>query len=185
MDSIQTHSACVILLIALNGIVMLSADLLEERKDPEAAVPRRPEAIHLYGVDVLSTAECLAYFGDYGPTHVEWIDDSSCNVVFADKHSAKRAMVAMGNPLPPGDAPHQQGGGMGSYLLVTSALHIWCFLLLRQRIPRNLPSMAMDIIWSQGFEATMTLCASKLSAATILRTCRQGYVETSSCIMSI
>lgn len=31
-----------------------------------------------YGVDVMSTKECLQYFGDFGPMFVEWINDSSC-----------------------------------------------------------------------------------------------------------
>ena len=35
------------------------------------------------------------------PLLSQWIDDSSCNVVFADAHSAKRAIVGRGAPLPP------------------------------------------------------------------------------------
>lgn len=42
------------------------ADLFEERLDPSAAVPRRPEAVHIYGVDLLSTGDILKYFADYG-----------------------------------------------------------------------------------------------------------------------
>jgi hypothetical protein len=34
--------------------------------------------VYLYGVDVMSTADIKAYFGDYGPRFVEWINDSSC-----------------------------------------------------------------------------------------------------------
>jgi len=34
--------------------------------------------VYLYGVDVMSTKDCLQYFDDYGPTLVEWINDSSC-----------------------------------------------------------------------------------------------------------
>ncbi|KAG0211692.1 hypothetical protein BGX28_007586 [Mortierella sp. GBA30] len=52
----------------------------------------RPEAVHLYGTDEMSTKDVLAYFEAYGPSHVEWIDDSSCNVVFPDVYSAKRAL---------------------------------------------------------------------------------------------
>mmetsp|Transcript_34514 Transcript_34514/g.80693 ORF Transcript_34514/g.80693 Transcript_34514/m.80693 type:complete len:150 (+) Transcript_34514:659-1108(+) len=33
------------------------------------------------------------------PSHVEWLDDSSCNVVFADIHTARRALHAMGRPV--------------------------------------------------------------------------------------
>ena len=76
-------------------------DVLEERKECNWDIPRRPEAIHLYGVDCMSTAECLAHFSDWGPTFVEWLDDSSCNVLFGDDFSAKRALVGRGKPLPP------------------------------------------------------------------------------------
>jgi len=31
-------------------------------------------------VDVMSTKDCLQYFGEYGPTFVEWINDSSCEL---------------------------------------------------------------------------------------------------------
>ena len=40
----------------------------------------------------MSTKDVLKYFEVYGPSHVEWIDDSSCNVVFKDNFSAKRAL---------------------------------------------------------------------------------------------
>ncbi|KAF9979741.1 hypothetical protein BGZ75_009262 [Mortierella antarctica] len=52
----------------------------------------RPDAVHLYGTDEMSTKDVLAYFEAYGPSHVEWIDDSSCNIVFPDIYSAKRAL---------------------------------------------------------------------------------------------
>ena len=74
--------------------------MLEERKEPGADIPRRPEAIHLYGVDCMSNSDCLSYFGDYGPTFVEWIDDSSCNILFEDEYTAKRALIGRGKPLP-------------------------------------------------------------------------------------
>ena len=78
--------------------------MLEERKEPGPDIPRRPEAIHLYGVDCMSNSDCLSYFGDYGPTFVEWIDDSSCNILFEDEFTAKRALIGRGKPLPPEDA---------------------------------------------------------------------------------
>ena len=62
---------------------------------------RRSEAIYLYGVDYLSTRDCLSYFSAYGPLFVEWINDSSAVVVFSDPASAKRAIVGRGRPLPP------------------------------------------------------------------------------------
>lgn len=53
-------------------------DLYEERADAPPDTPRRPDAIYLYGVDVMSTGDIKSYFGDYGPRFVEWINDSSC-----------------------------------------------------------------------------------------------------------
>ncbi|KAF9340847.1 hypothetical protein BGZ89_010259 [Linnemannia elongata] len=52
----------------------------------------RLDAVHLYGTDEMSTKDVLKYFDAYGPSHVEWIDDSSCNIVFPDQFSAKRAV---------------------------------------------------------------------------------------------
>lgn len=86
--------------------------MLEERKEHGAAVERRPDGIYLYGVDRLSTKEVLQYFADYGPTFVEWIDDSSCVVAFGDQFSAKRAIVGRGQPLGPGEAPDLQGNAL-------------------------------------------------------------------------
>ena len=93
----------------LSQLEGVCADLLEERKDTAPEVARRPDAIHLYGVDLLSSSDCLAYFGDWGPTHVEWINDSSCNVIFADEFTAKRAIVGRGRPLPPDEFPDCAG----------------------------------------------------------------------------
>ena len=89
---------------------MYLADVLEERKEHGADIPRRPEAIHLYGVDCMSTSECLSYFGDYGPTFVEWIDDSSCNVLFEDEFTTKRALIGRGKPLPPDNSAPDTAG---------------------------------------------------------------------------
>ena len=145
----------------------LSVDLFEARRDPSVAVARRPEAIHVYGVDLMSTGDILKYFADYGgwcgrgtcmqalparlparllvclfdvmafwlgaamaqvrhrdsalpwraayslpaagPQFVEWINDSSANVLFADPGTAKRAVAGMGQALPPDEAPEQMG----------------------------------------------------------------------------
>lgn len=99
---------------------MCNADVLEERKEHGADIPRRPEAIHLYGVDCMSTSECLAYFGDYGPTFVEWIDDSSCNILFEDEFTAKRALIGHGKPLPPDNSAPDTAGVVQTLLTWSS-----------------------------------------------------------------
>ncbi len=40
---------------------------------------------------------------------MEWLNDSSCNVLFADAGTVKRAIVGLGRPLPTDDAPGLQG----------------------------------------------------------------------------
>lgn len=60
---------------------LMDMDLFEERKDVQPDVERRPEAVYLYGVDVMSTKEVLTYFDGYAPKFVEWINDSSCKSV--------------------------------------------------------------------------------------------------------
>ena len=44
-----------------------------------------------------------------GPKFVEWINDSSANILFADGPTAKRAVAGRGRPLPPEEAPEQLG----------------------------------------------------------------------------
>jgi hypothetical protein len=56
-------------------------DLFEERQDVDPLIERRPDAVYLYGVDVMSTKDVLSYFSDYGPTYVEWLNDSACKYV--------------------------------------------------------------------------------------------------------
>eukprot|EP00276_Gloeochaete_wittrockiana_P018069 CAMPEP_0184335762 /NCGR_PEP_ID=MMETSP1089-20130417/4274_1 /TAXON_ID=38269 ORGANISM="Gloeochaete wittrockiana, Strain SAG46.84" /NCGR_SAMPLE_ID=MMETSP1089 /ASSEMBLY_ACC=CAM_ASM_000445 /LENGTH=358 /DNA_ID=CAMNT_0026660589 /DNA_START=39 /DNA_END=1115 /DNA_ORIENTATION=+ len=73
----------------------MDLDLRDSRKDCDVTVERRPEAIHLYGTDDMNTTDILKYFTEYGPTWVDWINDSSCNVVFEDIYTAKRAIKGM------------------------------------------------------------------------------------------
>ena len=102
--------------------------------DAAAEVARRPDAVHLYGVDVLSTQDCLAYFSDYGPTFVKWLDDSSCNVLFEDAGTAQRAIAGCGRPLPPDDtAPDCAGAPFHtptSFAACNRAMQKGCLLQL-------------------------------------------------------
>jgi hypothetical protein len=84
---------------------LMDVDLFESRKEAPPEVPRRPEAVHIYGVDLMSTSDVLKYFTDYGPTYVEWLNDSSANVLFKDGATAKRAIAGLGKPLPLEDLP--------------------------------------------------------------------------------
>ena len=71
-------------------------DFFESRVDPRVDASWRSDAVHLYGVDRMTTDDCMGYFHEYGPVFVEWINDSSCNVVFNDEHTARRAVRMKG-----------------------------------------------------------------------------------------
>jgi hypothetical protein len=87
---------------------LMDVDLFEERKEAPLEVERRTEAVHVYGVDLMSTSDILKYFGEYGPTYVEWLNDSSCNVLFRDGPTAKRAVAGQGKPLNPDQLPERE-----------------------------------------------------------------------------
>jgi len=59
----------------------------------------RLDAILIHGVDNMSTKDVFAYFGDFAPGSVEWIDDSSCNVVWDDDFSASRVLMTIGKDI--------------------------------------------------------------------------------------
>lgn len=59
----------------------------------------RFEAVHMRGTDDMSTEDVLEYFGKYGPAAIEWIDDSSCNVLWYDKISAARALFFLSKAI--------------------------------------------------------------------------------------
>ncbi|XP_062867261.1 nuclear cap-binding protein subunit 3 [Trichomycterus rosablanca] len=55
----------------------------------------RLEALHLSGLDDMSTQDVFNYFKEYPPAHIEWIDDTSCNVVWLDDITSTRALINM------------------------------------------------------------------------------------------
>mmetsp|Transcript_11020 Transcript_11020/g.27802 ORF Transcript_11020/g.27802 Transcript_11020/m.27802 type:complete len:562 (+) Transcript_11020:67-1752(+) len=63
----------------------------EERREPGEQDQPRPDALYVYGVDFLNTSQVRMVFGNT-PAGIEWIDDSSCAVVFHDELSAMEAL---------------------------------------------------------------------------------------------
>ncbi|ORX60366.1 hypothetical protein DM01DRAFT_1404648 [Hesseltinella vesiculosa] len=59
--------------------------------DPNA----RPEAILLHGVDDMSTAEIKVYCQSTALSKVEWVDDSSCVLVFTNTDEAMQAALLL------------------------------------------------------------------------------------------
>ncbi|XP_068600815.1 nuclear cap-binding protein subunit 3 isoform X2 [Brachionichthys hirsutus] len=69
-------------------------DVLLDKDVMKKAIPTlRMEAIHVAGVDYMSTQDVFGYFKEYPPAHIEWIDDTSCNVVWLDDNTSIRALV--------------------------------------------------------------------------------------------
>ncbi|XP_053504286.1 nuclear cap-binding protein subunit 3 [Ictalurus furcatus] len=67
-----------------------------DRELMKKAIPKiRLEALHLSGVDDMSTQDVFSYFQEYPPAHIEWIDDASCNVVWLDDITSSRALINM------------------------------------------------------------------------------------------
>ncbi|KAM9568932.1 nuclear cap-binding protein subunit 3-like isoform 2-T3 [Salvelinus alpinus] len=69
-------------------IVVLDRDTMKK-----AISNLRLEALHVAGVDDMSTQDVFGYFKEYPPAHIEWIDDTSCNVVWLDDVTSTRALI--------------------------------------------------------------------------------------------
>uniref|UniRef100_A0AAV1UWF0 Farnesoic acid O-methyl transferase domain-containing protein n=1 Tax=Peronospora matthiolae TaxID=2874970 RepID=A0AAV1UWF0_9STRA len=88
-----------------------SAKVDRERCDVQAAdaeeqeVAFRDDALHMYSLDEnfqqVRTSDVMEYFVGYGPAYVEWLNDSSCTIVFQDSFTSARALIALGHQIPP------------------------------------------------------------------------------------
>ena len=62
------------------------------------ALEPSPQKIHVRGLDNLTTKDVRAfaseYFDAYKPSHIEWIDDTSANIVYETAEAAREALVA-------------------------------------------------------------------------------------------
>eukprot|EP01017_Pseudomicrothorax_dubius_P036945 TRINITY_DN5357_c0_g1_i1.p1 TRINITY_DN5357_c0_g1~~TRINITY_DN5357_c0_g1_i1.p1 ORF type:complete len:233 (+),score=88.73 TRINITY_DN5357_c0_g1_i1:388-1086(+) len=55
----------------------------------------RKDTLHVYGVDFMSNQQVMRYFAAHTPLHIEWINDSSCNVVFKDNEDVEAAIATL------------------------------------------------------------------------------------------
>ena len=72
----------------------------------------RLDALHMQGTDELCTKDLELYFLAFGKVSVEWVNDSSCNIRFKDKHTATQALFSVGyKPFQPCSTPDSQERG--------------------------------------------------------------------------
>eukprot|EP00434_Breviolum_minutum_P030230 symbB.v1.2.026737.t2/scaffold2694.1/size91562/13 len=65
------------------------------RRELNDLAPLRPEVLHCYGVDFLSNKEVLEVFDPWKPQQVEWLDDSSCNLIFGSEDSVQKVIQTL------------------------------------------------------------------------------------------
>ncbi|KAM3935016.1 nuclear cap-binding protein subunit 3 isoform 1-T1 [Leptodactylus fuscus] len=83
-------------------------DVVLDREMMRKAIPKvRLETIHVSGVDEMSTEDIFAFFKQYPPGYIEWLDDTSCNVVWLDEVTAARALLNMSTM--PADSKSKKG----------------------------------------------------------------------------
>lgn len=62
----------------------------EKYVDPEGPIIKT--SLYVYGVDYLNTKRILEYFHYFTPSKVEWLNDTSCNVIFPSEDNALQAL---------------------------------------------------------------------------------------------
>ena len=65
-------------------------DYWEKYTEPSGDI--RNDTLYIYGVDYLSTKEILNYFNYFNPLKVEWLNDTSGNVIFSAHDNALQAL---------------------------------------------------------------------------------------------
>ncbi|CAJ1339188.1 unnamed protein product [Effrenium voratum] len=77
----------------MDGLAMAMEDAhICPRREHNPLAPSRPEVLHCYGVDFLANKEVLEIFAEWKPQQVEWLDDSSCNVILESEAYAQKAI---------------------------------------------------------------------------------------------
>lgn len=71
-----------------------------QRREMDPQVPIRPNALHCYGVDFLTTATLSSVFSRFPPKKIEWLDDASCNIVFDSAETTDTVYKKMTRPIP-------------------------------------------------------------------------------------
>jgi len=73
--------------------------LLVQPKETRREVPEtatfRPEAVHVYGLDLLKQEHMDQIFKQFGYRYIEWMDDSTANIVFKDAAGAQQTLESL------------------------------------------------------------------------------------------
>ncbi|ROT40109.1 hypothetical protein SODALDRAFT_293871 [Sodiomyces alkalinus F11] len=95
-DSSSLH-----MLSAADRAAIGQAPPLEDQECDQDAVPASNK-IHIRGVDTLSSDDVITFVKEHcGPvSRIEWIDDSSANLVFPSKHEARDAFLSLSEASP-------------------------------------------------------------------------------------
>lgn len=59
----------------------------------------RLNTLHMRGVEEMNTTDVIKYFEKYDPMSIEWINDFSCNVIFASDTSAAKAIMGLSSEI--------------------------------------------------------------------------------------
>lgn len=59
----------------------------------------RLDAVHMRGIGEMNTLDILKYFLDYSPTAIEWVDETSCNILWAEMPLAAKALYHLGKAI--------------------------------------------------------------------------------------
>ncbi|CAJ1409169.1 unnamed protein product [Effrenium voratum] len=70
----------------------------EPRLEVEPGANVRENAVHVYGLDFLKTSHMEEIFSQFGHKYVEWINESSANIIFKNAEGAKKALEALSFP---------------------------------------------------------------------------------------
>eukprot|EP00124_Ichthyophonus_hoferi_P002121 Ihof_evm4s133 gene=Ihof_evmTU4s133 len=97
----------------------------EPRSEPILGALLRTEAVYMYGTDEWSTEDVRSYWSgnDLDPISIEWINDSSCNIVWIHPDDAKKSLQINSKPILLSDYQEVLGIESDDYLEHPSDVH--------------------------------------------------------------
>jgi len=82
-------------------LVAIAVKVPIRRKDSTPNDTTRNDTLHLFGdLSHITSGNILSAFQDFNPSHLEWLNEYSCNVVFADRYTCDRARTGLCREIP-------------------------------------------------------------------------------------